>query len=81
SNKTLKGLYDISSVEVGQHFYWQVAIAISLGSTTIAIWNPQTISTRGQNLFEYVLEFIRDMSKTHCQILKLLFMEHTHTNF
>lgn len=24
SIKTLKGLYDISGVEVGQHFYWQI---------------------------------------------------------
>uniref|UniRef100_M8CGV9 ATP synthase subunit a, chloroplastic n=1 Tax=Aegilops tauschii TaxID=37682 RepID=M8CGV9_AEGTA len=79
SNKTLKGLYDISGVEVGQHFYWQiggfqthaqvlitswVVITILLGSVVIAVRNPQTISTDGQNFFEYVLEFIRDLSKT-----------------
>ncbi|CAN6458786.1 unnamed protein product [Victoria cruziana] len=67
SINTLKGLYEISGVEVGQHFYWQiggfqvhaqvlitswVAIAILLGSAAIA------------NFFEYVLEFIRDVSKT-----------------
>ncbi|KAB2605738.1 ATP synthase CF0 subunit IV [Pyrus ussuriensis x Pyrus communis] len=79
SIKTLKGLYDISGVEVGQHFYWQigsfqvhaqvlitswVVIAILLGSAILAVRNPQTIPTDGQNFFEYVLEFIRDVSKT-----------------
>ena len=79
SIKTLKGLYDISGVEVGQHFYWQiggfqihaqvlitswVVITILLGSVVIAVRNPQTIPTDGQNFFEYVLEFIRDLSKT-----------------
>ncbi|GJT92026.1 ribosomal protein S2 [Tanacetum coccineum] len=29
-----------------------------------AVQNPQTILTDGQNFFEYVLEFIRDVSKT-----------------
>ncbi|KAL5671312.1 hypothetical protein ACJX0J_015618, partial [Zea mays] len=56
SIKTLKGLYDISGVEV--------VITILLGSVIIAVRNPQTIPTDGQNFFEYVLEFIRDLSKT-----------------
>jgi F-type H+-transporting ATPase subunit a len=62
-----------------QHFYWQiggfqihaqvlitswVVITILLGSVIIAVRNPQTIPTDGQNFFEYVLEFIRDLSKT-----------------
>ena len=80
SINTLKGLlYEVSSVEVGQHFYWQiggfqvhgqvlitswVVIAILLGSAIIAVQNPQTIPTDVQNYFEYVLEFIRDVSKT-----------------
>ncbi|CAN6453999.1 unnamed protein product [Victoria cruziana] len=79
SINTLKGLYEISGMEVGQHFYWKiggfqvhaqvlitswVVIAILLGSTAIAVRNPQTIPTNGQNFFEYVLEFIRDVSKT-----------------
>ncbi|KAK2988148.1 hypothetical protein RJ640_020630 [Escallonia rubra] len=79
SINTLKGLYDISGVEVGQHFYWKigdfqvhgqvlitswVVIAILLGSAAIAVRNPQIIPTGGQNFFEYVLEFIRDVSKT-----------------
>ncbi|KAL6492503.1 40S ribosomal protein S2 [Orobanche gracilis] len=76
---TLKGLYAISGVKVGQHFYWQiggfqvhgqvlitswVVIAILLGSATIAVHNPQIIPTEGQNFFEYVLEFIRNLSNT-----------------
>ncbi|KAJ8421788.1 hypothetical protein Cgig2_026129 [Carnegiea gigantea] len=30
------------------------------GSAAIAVRNPQTIPTGGQNFFEYVLEFVRD---------------------
>ena len=77
SINTLKVLYDISGVEVGQHFYWQiggfqvhaqvlitswVVIAILLGSAILAVRTPQTIPTAGQNFFEYVLEVIRDVS-------------------
>ena len=29
------------------------------------VQNPQTVSNATQNFFEYVLEFIRDVSKTH----------------
>ncbi|KAL5064826.1 hypothetical protein RYX36_026563 [Vicia faba] len=77
---TLNRFYDISAVEVGQHFYWQIGdfqvhaqvlitswivIAILLISTILVVRNPQIIPTSGQNFFEYVLEFIRDVSKTH----------------
>ncbi|KAL3536640.1 hypothetical protein ACH5RR_000006 [Cinchona calisaya] len=34
------------------------------GSAAIAVRNSQTIPTGGQNFFEYVLEVIRDVSKT-----------------
>ncbi|KAF3772303.1 ATP synthase subunit a [Nymphaea thermarum] len=69
SINALKGLYEISGVEVGQHFYWQiggfqvhaqvlitssVVIGILLGSAAIAVRNPQTIPTDGQNFFEYM---------------------------
>ncbi|CAN6476845.1 unnamed protein product [Victoria cruziana] len=79
SINTLKGLYEISGVEVGQHFYWQiggfqvqaqvlitswVVIAILLGSAAITVRNLQTIPTSGQNFFKYVLEFIQNVSKT-----------------
>ncbi|KAL4201839.1 hypothetical protein AMTRI_Chr02g260690 [Amborella trichopoda] len=33
-------------------------------SATIVVRNPQTIPTDGQNFFKYVLEFIRDLTKT-----------------
>ncbi|EYU19329.1 hypothetical protein MIMGU_mgv1a020392mg, partial [Erythranthe guttata] len=71
------------------HFYWQiggfqvhgqvlitswVVIAILLGSATIAVRNPQTIPTEGQNFFEYVLEFIRDVSKTQIGKLRLQYI-------
>ncbi|CAI8608640.1 unnamed protein product [Vicia faba] len=76
---TLNRFYDISTVEVGQHFYWQiwdfqvhaqvlitswVVTTILLISTILVVRNPQTIPTSAQNFFEYVLEFIRDVSKT-----------------
>nr|AER45638.1 atpI [Halocarpus kirkii]QYB21604.1 ATP synthase CF0 subunit IV [Halocarpus bidwillii] len=76
---TLNHISKISSVEVGQHFYWQignfqvhaqvlitswVVIAVLLGSATIAVRDLQPIPTGGQNFVEYVLEFIRDLTKT-----------------
>ncbi|MBA0755546.1 hypothetical protein Gogos_019828 [Gossypium gossypioides] len=59
-SNALNGLCDISGIEVGQHFYWEIA-----GSVVIAVRNPQTIPTADQNFFEHVLEFIREVSKTH----------------
>ena len=71
--------FEISAVEVGQHLYWQIGslqihaqvlitswivIGILLVSVVIAVRNPQTIPADGQNFFEYILEFIRDLSKT-----------------
>ena len=76
---TLNHIYEISGVEVGQHFYWQiggfqvhgqvlitswVVIAVLLGSATIAVRDPQTIPTGGQNFVEYILEFFRDLTRT-----------------
>ncbi|KAI5440672.1 40S ribosomal protein [Lathyrus oleraceus] len=42
------------------------SIRLILNKLVFAIFvrNPQTIPTSGQNFFEYVLEFIRDVSKT-----------------
>nr|QIB72640.1 ATP synthase CF0 A subunit [Cyperus glomeratus]QIB72732.1 ATP synthase CF0 A subunit [Cyperus difformis]QIT06824.1 ATP synthase CF0 A subunit [Cyperus fuscus] len=77
--KAYNGLYEISGLEVGQHLYWQIGglkihaqvlitswfvIAILLVSVIKALRNLQTIPTNGQNFFEYILEFIRDLSKT-----------------
>lgn len=75
----LNNIHKISSVEVGQHLYWQigsfqvhaqvlitswVVIAVLLGSATIAVRDLNTIPTGSQNFVEYVLEFIRDLAKT-----------------
>jgi F0F1-type ATP synthase membrane subunit a len=46
-----------------------VVITILLGSVIIVVRNPQTIPTDGQNFFEYVLEFIRDLSKTQIECI------------
>nr|YP_010463794.1 ATP synthase CF0 subunit IV [Anemia phyllitidis]UUL71061.1 ATP synthase CF0 subunit IV [Anemia phyllitidis] len=72
-------LYQISSVEVGQHFYWQVGdfqvhaqvlltswvvIAILLGLSIVATRDLRPVPTGTQNFIEYVLEFIRDLTRT-----------------
>lgn len=79
SISTLNNLYEISGVEVGQHFYWQIGsfqvhaqvlitswivIAILLSLAIFATRDLQTIPTSGQNFVEYVLEFIRDLTRT-----------------
>ena len=73
-------IFDISAVEVGQHWYWSfnnwqvhgqvlvvswfvislVLLLISIGSSNMAVL-PET---SGQNLSEYLFEYIRDISKT-----------------
>ncbi|KAG6540708.1 hypothetical protein Mapa_017844 [Marchantia paleacea] len=70
---TFNNFYEISNVEVGQHFYWQlgsfqvhaqvlitswIVIAILLSLAVLATRNLQTIPMGGQNFVEYVLEFI-----------------------
>lgn len=75
----ISSLYQVSSVEVGQHLYWQigdfqvhaqvlvtswVVIAILLGLSVAATRNLQTVPTSSQNLIEYALEFIRDLTRT-----------------
>nr|UYP50656.1 ATP synthase CF0 subunit IV [Dryopteris cacaina] len=72
-------LYQVSSVEVGQHSYWQigdfqvhaqvlvtswVVIALLLTLPIAGTRNLQTIPTGSQNFIEYVLEFIRDLTRT-----------------
>nr|YP_010760431.1 ATP synthase CF0 subunit IV [Cuscuta nevadensis]WEY30419.1 ATP synthase CF0 subunit IV [Cuscuta nevadensis] len=79
SINNLKELYDLAGVEVGQHFYWQigtlhvhgqvlitswVVLAILLGSVIVVGRNPQIIPTGSQNVFESVLELIRNVSQT-----------------
>nr|UTJ90084.1 ATP synthase CF0 subunit IV [Actinostachys digitata] len=72
-------LYQVSSVEVGQHHYWQVGnfrvhaqvpltswvVTATLSCISIvATRNLRTIPTGSQNFIEYVLEFIRDLTRT-----------------
>nr|QKV47074.1 ATP synthase CF0 subunit IV [Tectaria decurrens] len=75
----MNDLYQVSSVEVGQHSYWQVGdfqvhaqvlvtswivIALLLALPIVGASNLQTIPTGSQNFIEYVLEFIRDLTRT-----------------
>nr|YP_010702147.1 ATP synthase CF0 A subunit [Asplenium castaneoviride]YP_010702235.1 ATP synthase CF0 A subunit [Asplenium ruprechtii]WCL38449.1 ATP synthase CF0 A subunit [Asplenium castaneoviride]WCL38537.1 ATP synthase CF0 A subunit [Asplenium castaneoviride]WCL38625.1 ATP synthase CF0 A subunit [Asplenium ruprechtii] len=75
----INDLYQVSNVEVGQHFYWQIGnfqvhaqvlitswIVISLlpALPIAATKNLQAIPTGSQNLIEYILEFIRDLTRT-----------------
>ena len=72
-------LYDLSAVEVGQHFYWDLAGYPVHGQTLLTSWfvilclisfsafatrELQPIPSGGQNFAEYILEFIRDLAKT-----------------
>nr|YP_010231239.1 CF0 subunit IV of ATP synthase [Nephroselmis pyriformis]QSV37308.1 CF0 subunit IV of ATP synthase [Nephroselmis pyriformis] len=72
-------LYELSSVEVGQHFYWQLGdfevhaqvlmtswfvISLILALAVGATRKLETVPEGGQNLVEYILEFIRDLAKT-----------------
>lgn len=72
-------LYQISGVEVGQHWYWEIGsfqvhaqvlivswfvIAVLLGVAFLGTRNLETIPNGTQNFVEYVLEFIRDLTRT-----------------
>nr|WGO59511.1 ATP synthase CF0 A subunit [Aneura pinguis]WGO59597.1 ATP synthase CF0 A subunit [Aneura pinguis] len=72
-------LCELSDVEVGQHFYWQVGnfqvhaqvlitswvvAIILLGLAISTTRDLQVIPTGGQNFVEYILEFIRDLTRT-----------------
>nr|YP_010451495.1 ATP synthase CF0 subunit IV [Schizaea pusilla]UTV01492.1 ATP synthase CF0 subunit IV [Schizaea pusilla] len=77
--KKVHDSYQVSSVEVGQHHYWQVGnlqvhaqvpltswvvTAILLCGSIVATRDLRAIPTGNQNLIEYVLEFIRDLTRT-----------------
>lgn len=79
SVNNLNILYNVSGVEVGQHLYWEIAglevhaqvlitswivIAILLGFAFLGTRKLETVPTGGQNFVEYVLEFIRDLTRT-----------------
>jgi F-type H+-transporting ATPase subunit a len=72
-------LYDISAVEIGQHFYWTLngfqmhgqvlinsaivlALIIVFALVTTSVLKP--VPDGGQNLVEFVVEYIRDIAKT-----------------
>lgn len=72
-------LFQLSSVEVGQHYYWNIGsfqvhaqvlitswfvLGILLGLALIATRKLETIPNTTQNFIEYVLEFIRDLTRT-----------------
>lgn len=72
-------LYQISSVEVGQHLYWEiggfevhaqvlitswVVIGIILAVAFLGTRKLETVPNGTQNFVEYVLEFIRDLART-----------------
>jgi F-type H+-transporting ATPase subunit a len=77
--QNMNSIYKLSGVEVGQHLYWQlgnfevhaqvlitswIVIGILLSLAVICTRNLETIPTGSQNLIEYILEFIRDLTKT-----------------
>lgn len=72
-------LYEISSVEVGEHFYWTIGdfqvhgqvlinswivIGILIAMAVLTTRDLKAVPEGGQNFIEYVLEFIRDLTKT-----------------
>jgi len=79
SIKNINCMYEISGVEVGQHFFWQIGnfeihaqvlitswivISILLIFSFVCTRKLETVPTASQNLIEYILEFIRDLTKT-----------------
>jgi len=70
--------YTFANLEVGEHFYWQLGnlkihgqvfltswfvIAILVVASLVATRNIQRVPSGIQNLMEYALEFIRDLTK------------------
>ena len=75
---TLNDLYTLAGVEVGQHFYWQIGDGQVHGQVLITSWlvifllvllpllgarKLETIPSLAQNLVEYILEFIRELTR------------------
>lgn len=75
----INSMYELASVEVGEHFYWNfgeyqvhgqvlinswIVIALILAFAVATTRELKAIPEGGQNLVEYVLEFIRDIAKT-----------------
>lgn len=72
-------MYQLSSVEVGQHFYWKIFNFQLHGQVLINSWlviliiallslsttrNLKIVPESGQNIIEILTEFVRDIAKT-----------------
>jgi len=72
-------IYDFANVEVGEHFYWTIGNYQVHGQVLINSWiviamilalafsttrELKIVPEKGQNFMEYLVEFIRDISKT-----------------
>ncbi|MGG6268550.1 F0F1 ATP synthase subunit A [Leptolyngbya sp. AN03gr2] len=68
----------IANLEVGHHLYWQIGnlkihgqvfivswivIGLLVGASVLATRNPQRIPKGVQNLMEYALEYVRELTK------------------
>lgn len=68
----------IANLEVGHHLYWEIGnlkihgqvfivswivIGLLVGASVLATRNPQRIPKGVQNLMEYALEFVRELTK------------------
>nr|YP_009033861.1 CF0 subunit IV of ATP synthase [Mesotaenium endlicherianum]AHZ11244.1 CF0 subunit IV of ATP synthase [Mesotaenium endlicherianum] len=77
--ENMQSFYQLSAVEVGQHFYWQIGefqvhgqvlmtswivISLLLALAILGTRKLEAVPTGGQNFVEYVLEYIRDLAKT-----------------
>jgi F-type H+-transporting ATPase subunit a len=79
SINNISSIYEISRVEVGQHLYWQlgnfevhaqvlitswIVIGILLIFAFLSTRRLETVPTGSQNFVEYILEYIRDLTRT-----------------
>jgi F-type H+-transporting ATPase subunit a len=75
---TTFSLFPLAELEVGKHFYWEIAglkmhgqvlmtswfvIAVLVIASLVATSNVQRVPSGFQNFMEYALEFIRDLAK------------------
>ena len=75
---TTFSLFPLAELEVGKHFYWEIAglkmhgqvlmtswfvVAVLVIASLVATSNIQRVPSGFQNLMEYALEFIRDLAK------------------
>lgn len=73
-----KTVFPIANLEVGHHLYWEIGnlkihgqvfivswivIGLLVGASVLATRNPQRIPRGIQNLMEYALEYVRELTK------------------